>query len=89
MDVTKKCIVSGKHGFDSFNANRFAVIEVEAKNGDMVKVNKVDGVRYTEIWVAYEYPHHVDHPIVDKQNKVVIVGGEEKESKRTICLVGK
>ena len=89
MDVTNKCIISGKFGFDLVNSNRYAMIEVEARNGDLIKVNKVDGLRYNEIWTAVETPRHEEHPIVDDQNKIVVLGGEEKQTKRTICVVGK
>ena len=89
MDVTKKCAISGKYGFDFVNSNRFAVIDVEAKNGDLIKVNKVNGIRYNEIWDAIEQPKHEEHPIVDDHNKIVVVGGAEKESKRTIWVIGK
>ncbi len=89
MNVTAKCIVSGKYGFDLVNSNRFAILEIKAKNGDLIKVNKVNGINYNELWDAVEYPRHEEHPIVDDKNKVVVVGGEEKESKRTICVIGK
>ncbi len=89
MDVTKKCVISGKYGFDSFGKNRFAIIEVLAKNGDLIKVNKVNGIRFNEILVAYESPKHEDHPIIDAREKIVVVGGKEEETKRTICFIGK
>lgn len=89
MDATKDCIISGKYGFDLMTSNRFAIIEVEARNGDLIKLNKVDGIRYNEIWEAVEQPRHEERPIVDNENKIVVVGGEEKQSKRTICVVGK
>ena len=89
MDVTSKCIISGKYGFDLVNSNCFAIFEVEARNGDLIKVNKVNGISYNEIWEAVEQPRHEEHPIIDNQNKIIVVGGEEKQSKRTICVVGK
>lgn len=89
MDVTNKCIISGKYGFDLVNSNRFAILEVEAKNGDLIKVNKVNGIRYEEIWEAVEQPRHEERPIIDNENKILVLGGEEKRSKRTICVVGK
>ena len=89
MDVTKKCEITGKYGFDLTNANRYAVIEVKAKNGDLIKVNKVNGVRYKEIWAAIENPQTEEHPIIDTANAVIVVGGSEEESKRTIFLIGK
>jgi len=89
VDVTRKCVISGKHGFESTSANRFAIIEVEAKNGDLIKVNKVNGLRYKEIWAVFEHPQHDEHPIIDTQNKIIVVGGEEKEGRRTICVIGK
>ncbi|MDD5162715.1 MAG: hypothetical protein PHD95_00740 [Candidatus ainarchaeum sp.] len=89
MDVTTKCIISGKHGFELTNTNRFAIIEVEAKNGDLIKVNKVNGIRYNEIWSAVENPRTEEHPIIDDHNKIIVIGGENKQSKRTIVIVGK
>lgn len=89
MNVTKKCIISGKHGFQLINSNRFAVIEVKAGNGDIIKVNKVNGIKFNEIWTAYENPRHEEHPVTDNQNKIIIVGGKEKESNRTIWVIGK
>ena len=89
MNVTQKCIISGKYGFDLNNSNRFAIVQVEAKNGDLIKVNELGGIRYGEIWDVVEQPQHRDRPVMDLANKVVFVGGEEKKSKRTICVVGK
>lgn len=89
MDVTKNCIISGKYGFELTNSNCFAILEVEAKNGDLIRVNDVDGLRYKEIWDATEQPRHEERPIVDYGNKVIVVGGEAKKTKRLICVVGK
>ena len=89
MDVTNECIISGKFGFDLISSNRFAIVEVEAKNGDLIKVNKINGIRYKEIWGAYENPLHEDRPIVDNENIVVVIGGNEKRSKRIISIIGK
>jgi len=89
MDVTKKCVISGKQGFGENTGNRFAIIEVEAKNGDLIKVNKVNGIRYKEIWAAFEHPQHEEHPIIDNQNKIVVIGGVDEEIRRTICVIGK
>jgi hypothetical protein len=89
MDVTAKCIISGKYGFDLISSNRYAMIEVEARNGDLIKVNQVNGLRYKEIWGAVEQPRHEEHPIIDDQNKIIVLGREEKQSKRTICVIGK
>ena len=89
MNVTKKCIISGKQGFDTETNNRFAIIEVLAKNGDTIKVNKINGIKYAELFAAFESPKHEEHPIVDDAGKTIVVGGEENESKRTICVIGK
>ncbi|PIN84892.1 MAG: hypothetical protein COV47_05125 [Candidatus Diapherotrites archaeon CG11_big_fil_rev_8_21_14_0_20_37_9] len=89
MDVTKKCTVSEKHGFDVGMKNRFAVLEVEAKNGDMIKVNEIKEINYNEIFDAYEYPNHEDRPIVDLGRKVVVLGGEEETTSHTIFIIGK
>ncbi|PIU21176.1 MAG: hypothetical protein COT15_03715 [Candidatus Diapherotrites archaeon CG08_land_8_20_14_0_20_34_12] len=89
MDITSKCIISGTYGFDLRNSNKFAIIEVEGKNGDIIKVNKADGIKYAELWTAYEYPHHDEHPIVDNKNKVIVIGGNDKKSARTLCVIGK
>jgi len=89
MDVTRNCAVSGKYGFELANSNCFAILEVEAKNGDLIKVNEVDGLMYKEIWEATEQPRHEDRPIVDDRKKVVVVGGEAKKTKRLICVVGR
>ena len=89
MDVTRDCIISGKYGFDLTNSNRFAIVEVEAKNGDLIRVNAVDGLRYKEIWEATEQPRHEDHPIIDDAKRLVVVGGEVKKTRRLICVVGK
>ncbi len=89
MDITRKCFVSGTHGFDLNEKNRFAILEVEAKNGDIIKVNKIDGIQYNDLSWACEYPKHEEHPIIDNQNKIIVIGGEEKKSKRTITIIGK
>ncbi len=89
MDVTEKCIISGKYGFDLIGSSRFAIIEVQAKNGDIIKANKINGIGYNELFAAYQYPYHDEHPIVDDKNKIIVVGGEEKESSRTILLIGR
>lgn len=89
MDITKKCEVSGKYGFDPPGSNRYLIVEVEGKNGDLIKVNRVNGIRYNEIWAAYEHPKHEEHPIIDNKEKALILGGEERRSRRTICIVGK
>lgn len=89
MDITKKCFISGTYGFDLLNSNKYAMIEVQAKNGDQIKVNQINGIKYKEIWTAYEHPMHEEHPIIDDQNKMIIIGGEEKQSKRIICVIGK
>ncbi len=89
MDVTRNCVISGKYGFDLTNSNRFAILEVEAKNGDLIKVNNIDGVRYSELWDVVEQPLHDEKPIINDANKVIIVGGEEERTKRVLCVVGK
>jgi len=89
MDVTQKCVVSGKYGFELANSNCFAILGVEAKNGDLIRVNEVDGLRYKEIWDATEQPRHEDRPIIDDGKKIIVVGGEAKKTKRLICVVGK
>ena len=89
MDVTKKCVITGKYGFDTFQSNKFAVIEVNAKAGDIIKLNRINGIRYSAICVAYEHPEHIDHPIIDRAESIVVVGGEEEKSKRVICVIGK
>ena len=89
MDITKKCTISGEYGFDLTNSNRYAIIEVEAKNGDLIKVNKINGIKYNQVLWACEYPQHEEHPIIDDQNKIIVIGGEEKQTKRTITLIGK
>ncbi len=89
MNITKKCIISGEYGFNLINSNRFAIIEVQAKNGDTIKINQVNGIKYNEIWTAYEHPKHEEHPIIDNTNKAIIIGGKNKESARTICIIGK
>ena len=89
MNITKKCIISGEYGFNLINSNRFLIIEVQAKNGDTIKINQINGIKYNEIWIAFEYPRHEEHPITDDLNKIVVVGGENKETNRTICVIGK
>ncbi len=89
MNITKKCEISGQQGFDSNEKNRFAILEVEAKNGDLIKINQVNGIKYNELIWACEYPKHEEHPIIDDKNKIIIVGGEEKQTKRTITIIGK
>lgn len=89
MDITKKCQISGKYGFEPDSNNKFAVIEAEAENGDIIKVNRISGIRYGELVDAIEYPRHEDHPIVDDKNKMIVVGGEQKKIWRTILLIGK
>jgi len=89
MDVTKQCSVSGKFGFDKINTNRYIVVEVNAKSGDQIDVNKINGIRYNEIWSAYEHPKHEDQPVIDLKNKIIYVGGNAEESKRTVCIIGR
>lgn len=89
MNVTEKCVISAKQGFDLTDSNRFAIIDVEAGNGDIIRVNEVCGVLYGELLAAFEYPGHEEHPIVDDQNKTIVVGGEKRKTKRTICVLGK
>ena len=89
MDVTRKCKISGTHGFNLVSSNRFAIIEVEAKYGDLIKVNSINGVRFGELWGAFENPLHEDRPIVDDRSKTIVVGGATKETKRVICLIGR
>jgi len=89
MDVTKQCSIAGKQGFDLANANRYVAVEVKAKSGDQISVNKIKGIKYNEIWTAYEHPKHQDHPVIDLENKIIYVGGKNEESKRTICVIGK
>ncbi len=89
MDVTENCNISARQGFDSLALNRFLIIDVNAKYGDLIRVNSIEGIKYSEIWGAYENPKHEDRPIIDEKNKIVVVGGENKESKRRICIVGK
>ncbi len=89
MNVTKKCEIVNKYGFDLTNSNRYVIIEVTAKNGDLIHVNKVNGIRYAELWSASESPKHEQHPIIDLENKIIVIGGKEKESRRTIVVVGK
>ncbi|GEM_PF-6975436 len=89
MDVTSKCTVSAKHGFEANEKNKFAVFEVIAKNGDTIKVNEIDGIRYIDLVAAYESPKHRDHLTIDFEDLVIMVGGEEKKSERTICVIGK
>lgn len=89
MDVTNKCTISGKYGFDLVNSNRYAIIEVEAKNGDLIKVNKANGIKFNEIWAVVEHPRHEEHPIFQEESKVVIIGGEDRSSNRTLVVVGK
>ena len=89
MDITSKCIISGTYGFDLRNSNKFAIIEVEGKNGDIIKVNKADGIKYAELWTAYEHPNHDEHPVLNLDAKTVVVGGEPKKTRRTICVAGK
>lgn len=89
MEITRKCSITGKYGFDLVNSNRFAIIEVEGKYGDTIKVNKVNGIRYSEIWAAYEQPGYEDHPTIFPKEKIIALGGERKESKRTVCVVGR
>ncbi|MFH1751393.1 MAG: hypothetical protein ABH821_00415, partial [archaeon] len=69
--------------------NKYVILEVIAKNGDIIKVNKVNGLKYSELWRAFESPKHEEHPIIDDYNKIIVVGGEEENSKRTICVIGK
>jgi len=88
MNVTKKCVISGEYGFDLNNTNKFLILEVQAKNGDTIKVNQVNGIRYKEIWMTFEYPKHEEHPITDDENKVIVVGGTQKETNRTIFIIG-
>ena len=89
MDVTEKCIIEAKQGFESTITNRFTVIKVKAQNGDAIRVNDIEGVKYREIWVAYEHPRHDDAQVVDKDNLVILVGGEPGTSERAICIIGK
>lgn len=89
MDVTEKCSITAKHGFDSITSNRFAVIKVKAKYGDLIRVNDINGIRYKEIWGAYENPRHEDTPIIDTEKIVIIVGGKQDISQRIICVIGK
>jgi len=89
MNVTQKCIISGKYGFDLTNSNRYAIIDVQAKNGDLIKVNQANGIKYREIWAAVEHPQHEEHPIINNENKVIVLGGAEKASKRTVFVIGK
>lgn len=89
MDVTGKCKISGTYGFDLTTSNRFAIIEVNAKFGDTVKVNQINGIRFRELWGAFENPLHEDRPIVEDGNKTIAVGGATKETKRVICLLGR
>jgi len=88
MDVTRKCNITGKFGFDTFNKNKFAIVEVRAKYGDTIKMNKINGIRYSKICAAFEYPEHMDNPIIDQNNSVLVVGGKEAESKRVLCVIG-
>jgi len=89
MDVTGKCKISGTYGFELSSSNRFAIIEVIAKYGDTICVNQINGVKFSELWGAYENPLHEDRPVVDDRNKTIVVGGATKETKRVICLVGR
>ena len=89
MDVTGKCLIVARYGFDSVSANRFVVIRVRARYGDVIRVNGINGMRYRDIWGAYENPRHEDAPIIDVEQGAVIVGGKSAYSQRTICVVGK
>ncbi|MFH1391197.1 MAG: hypothetical protein ABIH20_02690 [Candidatus Diapherotrites archaeon] len=89
MDITKECSISAKHGFDSQGENLFVVLDVVAKNGDMIKINKIDGIRYNELLSAFESPKHEEHPIIDDESKIIVIGGDEKKSARSICVIGK
>lgn len=89
MDITEKCVISTKHGFDLLNGNKFLIIEVTGKYMDKIHINKINGIRFKELVAAFESPKHEDHPIVDDENKLVVLGGTVTESKRTVCIMGK
>ncbi len=89
MDVTKNCVIEAKQGFDSTLLNHYVIIRVNAKSGDTIKINELNGLKYRELWGAFESPRHEDAPIVDPEKLAVIIGGEPKETKRTICIIGK
>jgi len=88
-DLTRQCIVSGKKGFEEGFEVKFAILEVEGKAYDKIRINKVNGLKFKELLAVSEYPKHEDHPIIDNSKIQVLLGGENKKSKRTLCLIGK
>lgn len=89
MDITSRCVIAGKHGFDIADSNKFVMIEVEGRNGDSIKVNRINGFSYKEIWAVCERPDHDEHPAFIDSSKTVMLGGKEGKSRRLLCILGK
>lgn len=89
MDITDKCAISAKYGFDLIRGDKFLIIEVEGKYLDTIRVNKINGIQFNELVATFESPKHEDHPIVDNENKVIALGGKPTTSRRTVCVIGK
>ncbi|MDO8427665.1 MAG: hypothetical protein Q7S92_00450 [Candidatus Diapherotrites archaeon] len=89
MDLTKECLVSGKQGFEREDEMKFAIIEVQGKAYDKIRLNRIPGLRFRELLSVSEHPIHEEHPILVLSTCEILLGGEEKASKRTLCVIGK
>lgn len=82
-------MVTGQKGFESEQPVKFAILEVQGKAYDKIKLNKIPGLKFKEVLTVSEFPNHRDHPIIVISTCEILLGGEEKASKRTLCVIGK